>query len=159
VSRPGPAWVAIASSTCGYLGRSPVAPGTVGSAAGLALWWVLRQQGSPAVEVAIIVGLALLGVWGAGEAERHFGTLDPGPVVIDEVVGMLVTLAFVPVSLWGACVGFFVFRLFDIVKPFPANRAEQLPRGWGIMADDVVAGAYAQVALRLLLIVAPGLAA
>ena len=72
-------------------------------------------------------------------------------VVIDEVAGMLVTLLAVPVGLAGAVVGFLAFRLFDIVKPFPARQAERLPGGWGVMTDDLVAGVYAQGLLRLLL--------
>ena len=72
-------------------------------------------------------------------------------MVIDEVAGMLVTLLAVPVGFAGALIGFFAFRLFDIVKPFPAREAERLPGGWGVMADDLVAGVYAQVLLRLVL--------
>ncbi len=72
-------------------------------------------------------------------------------MVIDEVAGMLVTLLAVPVGFTGAVVGFFVFRLCDIVKPFPARQAERLTGGWGVMADDLVAGIYAQGVLRLVL--------
>lgn len=159
MSRRGLGRVAIVWSTCAYLGYAPVAPGTVGSAAGLVIWWWFRSLGAPTLEVAILVGLTVVGVWSASEAERYFGAIDPGPVVIDEVVGMLVTLAFVPVSIWGAGAGFLLFRVFDIIKPFPAGRAERLPGGWGIMADDVIAGAYAQIALRLVMLAAPGFAA
>jgi phosphatidylglycerophosphatase A len=77
------------------------------------------------------------------------GTSDPGPVVIDEVLGMLMTLAWMPLSLAGVTVGFVLFRAFDIVKPFPAGRLEHAPRGWGIMLDDAMAGVYGQLAMRL----------
>ena len=81
---------------------------------------------------------------------------DPGLVVIDEVAGMLLTLLAVPVGPVGIVIGFLAFRLFDIVKPFPARQAEALPRGWGVMADDIVAGIYAQVALRMVLSIVGG---
>ncbi len=151
--------VAILSASCAYLGKSPIAPGTVGSAVGLAVWWGLDGQRGPAAEGGVILALLVLGIWSATEAARHFGRVDPGAVIIDEVVGMLISLAFVSVSAWGAIVGFFLFRLFDIVKPFPANRAEHLPSGWGIMLDDVVAGLYANLALRVLIGMVPGFGA
>ncbi|MDP7340098.1 MAG: phosphatidylglycerophosphatase A [Vicinamibacterales bacterium] len=87
----------------------------------------------------------------ASAAESMYQRRDPGLVVIDEVAGMLVTLVAVPVGFSGALVGFFAFRLFDIVKPFPARQAERLPGGWGVMVDDLVAGVYAQGVLRLFL--------
>jgi len=82
---------------------------------------------------------------------------DPGVVVIDEVVGMLLTLAFVPVGWAGVLAGFVLFRLFDIIKPYPCARAERLPGGWGIMADDVLAGVYANVVLRVASVLVPAL--
>jgi phosphatidylglycerophosphatase A len=99
--------------------------------------------------------LLLAGIWGCGIAERHFRRTDPGHAVIDEVVGMLVTLAFVPVGPGGAIAGFFLFRLFDIVKPWPVRDLERLPGGVGIMADDVLAGIYGNLALRGTLALAP----
>jgi phosphatidylglycerophosphatase A len=87
-------------------------------------------------------------------AERHFGRIDPGQVVVDEVAGMLVTLFLVRVGWLGAFGAFLLFRIADIVKPYPANRLERLPGGLGIMADDVMAGIYANVALRLTLALA-----
>jgi phosphatidylglycerophosphatase A len=101
------------------------------------------------VEVALIAGLFALGVWAASAAERHFGGTDPGPVVIDEVVGMLVTLAFIPVGVTAAIAGFVLFRIFDVIKPYPADRLEQLHGGLGVMADDAMAGVYANLSLRV----------
>lgn len=147
--------VALAVATCFGAGYVPFAPGTVGSAAGLVVYLAVRYAGGGAAELVAIVGVFVLGVWAAHRAERHFGRSDPGPVVIDEVVGMLVTLAFVPVSIAGALVGFFFFRLFDVVKPFPADRLERLHGGLGIMADDVMAGLYANLALRVVWWLAP----
>lgn len=142
-------------ATCGYLGYVPVAPGTFGSAAGLLVYAVLRWSGSPALEVAVIVLLFAIGVWSSSVAEKHFGGVDPAPVILDEVVGMLITLALVPVSITGAIVGFLLFRLFDVVKPWPANRFEALHGGLGIMADDAMAGVYGNVVMRLLVLMAP----
>ena len=142
-------------ATCGYLGYVPVAPGTFGSAAGLVVFAAVRWSGSPALELAVIILLFAVGVWSANAAERHFGGVDPAPVILDEVVGMLITLAFLPVTITGAIVGFLLFRLFDVVKPWPANRLEALHGGLGVMADDAMAGVYGNVAMRLLVVALP----
>lgn len=142
-------------ATCGYLGYVPVAPGTFGSAAGLIIFAAVRWSGSLALELAAIVLLFAVGVWSSNIAEKHFGGVDPAPVILDEVVGMLITLAFIPVNITGAIVGFLLFRLFDVVKPWPANRLEALHGGLGVMADDAMAAVYGNVVLRLLVLVAP----
>ena len=144
-------------ATCGYLGYVPVAPGTFGSAAGLALFLAIRSTGSASVEIAAIVVLFAIGVWSGTVAERHFGGVDPGPVVIDEVVGMLITLALLPVNATGAVVGFLLFRVLDVVKPWPSRQFEALPGGWGVMADDGMAAIYGNLAMRGVVAVAPGL--
>ncbi len=95
------------------------------------------------------------GVWAGTVAERYFGGIDPGPIVLDEVVGMLMTLAFIPVGLSGALTGFVLFRVFDVIKPFPARRFEALHGGLGVMADDAMAAIYANVSLRLLMALFP----
>jgi len=143
-------------ATCAYLGYVPIAPGTFGSALGLVLFWAVRSTGSAGIETAVIAVLFAVGVWSGTVAERHFRGVDPGPVVIDEVFGMLVTLAFLPVSVTGAIVGFFVFRLLDIVKPWPARRFEALHGGLGIMADDGMAAIYGNLLMRALMVIAPG---
>ena len=126
--------------------------GTLGSAAGLLVWAVLPRFAA-AHGVAIVLIFAV-GVWSAGIAERHFRGTDPGPVVIDEVMGMLVTLFMVPVGWPGAAAGFVLFRIFDVIKPPPANRLERLQGGMGILADDFMAGIYANLALRVTLALA-----
>ena len=141
--------VALAVATVGGVGYVPIAPGTFGSAVGLLVWWLL--PGSPAIQLTVIAALFLLGSWSGSVAERHFGTTDPGPVVIDEVMGTIVTLFMNPVGWIGATVGFLLFRASDIVKPYPANRLEHLPGGRGIMADDFMAAVYANLALRAML--------
>ena len=129
-------------ATCGYLGYVPVAPGTFGSAAGLAVFFLIRSTGSMTLEVAAILVLFAIGIWSGTIAEHHFGGIDPAPVVMDEVVGMLMTLAFLPVSVTGAIVGFLVFRVLDVFKPWPSARFERLPGGLGVMADDGMAAIY-----------------
>lgn len=151
--------LAVFVATAGYTGYFPIAPGTVGSAVGLVIFGALRLWAPWWGEgIAVIVSF-VAGVWSATLVERVLQLTDPGPVVIDEVLGMLVTLLFLPVSFAGAIAGFVLFRVFDVIKPFPANRAEKLPGGWGIMLDDAIAGAYAYVVLRLLTWVVPGLLA
>lgn len=148
--------LAVFVSTFGYAGYFPVAPGTVGSLAGLALCAAMAGIGSTvAVDALAITVLTAIGVWAGTLAERHFGGIDPGPVVIDEVVGMMITLFWLPASVTGFVVGFFLFRVFDIVKPFPAARLEGLPGGLGVMADDVMAAVYAHLSLRLVWWLAP----
>lgn len=148
--------LAVFIATVGYCGYFPFAPGTVGSAAGLVFWALVWWSGSTVLEVALIVGLFAAGVWAGTTAERYFGGVDPGPIVVDEVVGMLITLAFIPGLGWsGALAGFVLFRIFDVVKPYPAGRFEQLHGGLGVMADDAMAAIYANVCLRLLMWMAP----
>jgi phosphatidylglycerophosphatase A len=148
--------LALVLSTFGYLGFSPVAPGTVGSVAGLGLYALIRWSGVLAIEPLVLGALLLAGIWSATMAGRHFGTPDPSQVVIDEVVGMLLTLALLEVGWSGALTGFLLFRLFDVTKPYPAARLERWPGGLGVMADDVMAGIYAQIALRIALRLFPG---
>ena len=151
--------LAVFLATAGYSGYFPIAPGTVGSAVGLLVYGGLRWAQSPippTVEVVLILCLFGAGVWAGTTAERYFGGIDPGPIVLDEVVGMLITLAFIPVGLSGAVCGFFLFRIFDVIKPFPARRLEALHGGLGVMADDAMAAVYAHVSLRLVIALLPG---
>jgi phosphatidylglycerophosphatase A len=142
-------------ATCGYVGYAPVAPGTFGSAIGLVLFVTLRSAAPVGVELAAIVVLFGAGIWSGTIAERHFGGTDPAPIVLDEVVGMLITLALLPVTTIGALVGFLVFRLLDVIKPWPSARFESLPGGLGVMADDAMAAIYGNLVMRALIAVAP----
>jgi phosphatidylglycerophosphatase A len=148
--------LAVLLATAGYSGYFPIAPGTVGSAVGLVVYALVWWTQSTAVEIGLIVGLFAAGVWSGTIAERYFGGIDPGPIVLDEVVGMLITLAFIPVSWTGALAGFLLFRIFDVIKPYPAARFEKLHGGLGVMADDAMAAIYANVSLRILLFMFPG---
>ena len=144
--------LAVFIATVGYCGYFPFAPGTVGSAAGLLFYALVWYTGSPVVEIGMIVGLFVAGVWAGTTAERYFGGVDPGPIVMDEVVGMLITLAFIPNLEWsGLLAGFVLFRIFDVFKPYPADRFEQMHGGLGVMADDAMAAIYANLSLRFLL--------
>jgi phosphatidylglycerophosphatase A len=143
-------------ATCGYLGYVPVAPGTFGSAAGLAVFFLIRSTGSVTLELAAILVLFAIGIWSGTIAEHHFGGVDPAPVIMDEVVGMLITLAFLPVSVTGAIVGFLVFRVLDVFKPWPSARFERLPGGLGVMADDGMAAIYGNAMMHGLIWVTPG---
>ena len=143
-------------ATCGYLGYVPIAPGTFGSAAGLALFLAVQRSGSVTVELATIAVLFVIGIWSGTVAEHHFGGVDPGPIVLDEVVGMLITLALLPpVTLTGAIVGFLVFRVLDVIKPWPSDGFEKLPGGLGVMADDGMAAVYGNLVMRGLIWLAP----
>ena len=137
--------VGVFIATCAYVGYVPVAPGTFGSAVGIAVYYVVRRQASAAIELGTIAVLLVIGLWAATEAEHHFGGIDPRPVVIDEVIGMLITLALVPVNIVGVLVAFLIFRVLDVVKPWPARRLEHLPGGFGVVLDDVMAGIYGNV--------------
>ena len=148
--------LAVFIATAGYCGYFPIAPGTVGSAAGLVVYLLVWWTRSPIVEVALIAAAFALGTWASTHAERYFGGIDPGPVVVDEVLGMLVTLAFIPAGWSAMLAGFVLFRVFDVIKPVPADRLEKFHGGFGIMADDAMAGVYANLALRLAMWLLPG---
>lgn len=147
--------LALMVATFGYVGYFPIAPGTAGSLAALALFALVRRVGVPAFELGTIVVVLAGGIWAANATEQVLGQKDPGPIVIDEVLGMLMTLALLPVSGFGIVAGFLLFRLFDVVKPFPAGRMEHLKGGPGVMLDDAVAGVYAHLSLRLLALLVP----
>lgn len=148
--------LAVFIATAGYCGYFPIAPGTVGSAAGLVVYLIVWWTQSPVVEALLIAAVFAAGIWAASIAERYFGGIDPGPVVIDEVLGMLVTLAFMRVNLPIAIAGFVLFRIFDVIKPYPAGRFEALHGGLGVMADDGMAAIYANLTLRAVIFLLPG---
>lgn len=146
---------AVFLASFGFVGYFPIAPGTAGSLAALVLYAFIKWIGVPAVELGAIAAVFAIGVWSAHGTERALGRKDPGIVVIDEVLGMLITLALLPLSLTGIALGFVFFRVLDVVKPYPAAQLEHIHGGLGIMADDAVAGLYAHLALRACVWVAP----
>ena len=136
-----------AIATALWSGYFPIAPGTVGSAVGLVLFWPMARL-SPAVQATVIAIGFLAGVVAATRVARGVGIEDPGIVVWDEVVGMWTSLAFLPFTPTDAIAGFFLFRILDVFKPWPARQLESLHGGWGIMSDDLMAGIYANLLLR-----------
>ena len=138
--------LALACATVLGVGYVPFAPGTFGSAVGLLVWWLLPS--SPLAQGTAIVALFAIGSWSGSVVERHCARTDPGQVVIDEVMGMLITLFLNPVGWIGALAAFLLFRVADVIKPYPANRLERLHGGIGVMADDGMAAIYANLALR-----------
>lgn len=132
-----------------YVGFIPVASGTFGSAAAFSIYFGLIHFPGIAIYLSAILLISAAGIWAAGRAEIDSKIVDPGFVVIDEVAGQLITLFLIPVSWTNAIAGFLIFRLMDILKPFPAGRAEKMHGGWGIMLDDVIAGIYANLVLQV----------
>ena len=133
-----------------YSGYLPKAPGTWGTLVGLVLFLLLHGLSLP-VYLFVVAGLFFVGSFAAGEAEKILDTRDPGSVVIDEIVGMLITMVAVPMTPLTMALGFALFRIFDIVKPFPVNFFDQrFHGGLGIMLDDVVAGIYSLAILQLI---------
>lgn len=134
-----------------YSGYLPKAPGTWGSLVGLLLFFLLHTLSLP-LYLAVTAGLFVVGSFVAGEAEKILDNRDPGVVVVDEIVGILITMIAVPVTPLTMALGFILFRIFDILKPFPVNFFDQkFHGGLGIMLDDVMAGIYSLIILQLLL--------
>ena len=146
---PGMDWFSRFVATVGFSGYSPVAPGTVGSLiAAVAFRYLFPKD--PRFLAAVVACAFGLGCWASTRVERSKGK-DPSVVNIDEAEGMWLSVAFFPqAAAWPwLAVAFLVFRLFDILKPFPANVSQRLPGGFGIMADDLVAGLYTNLVLRM----------
>ena len=134
-------------ATACYIGKFPFAPGTAGTVVGVLLY-LLIQPLSAFLYVVTVVTFIFVAAWVSTKAQDVWGEQDPQEVVIDEVVGFLVAMAFHRVDLWMLVGGFVLFRVFDIVKPFPIRWIERrFVSGWGIVLDDVAAGVYTNVAL------------
>ena len=164
-------YVALAVATCG-VGLIPLAPGTWGSLVGVGLYLMARRASAEAfyyaeshgwllpplvsllttIVLLMLILMTIAGVWAATRCETLLSRKDPGAVVIDEVIGQIITFVFLPIGVgaWAIVTGFLVFRVFDIWKPYPIRRLESLEGGLGIMADDVLAGVYAATVMSLL---------
>jgi phosphatidylglycerophosphatase A len=164
-------YAALAIATCG-VGLIPLAPGTWGSLVGVGLYLVARAASvqafvyakargwsTPPLEslhttlvLSMLIVMTIAGIWAASRCESLLARKDPGAVVVDEVIGQLLTFVFLPAGIgaWAIVVGFVTFRVFDIWKPYPIRRLESLEAGLGIMADDVLAGVYAATFMSLL---------
>ena len=130
-----------------YLGHSSFMPGTMGSLGGLVVYFLVHNF--DILYAFSILFLFTLGVLFAGEAEKVYRRKDPAMIVIDEACGMLLALFFVPFNLYSVILGFFLFRILDILKPPPARRLEKLTGSLGIMFDDIVAALYTNIILQI----------
>lgn len=141
--------VALTLATLFGLGYWPVAPGTLGSLATLALAWLLESRGLSLAVPVLAALLIPIGVWAAGRVCAQLGDADPSLVVVDEAAGMFLSLSFLPGGWEMGVAAFLLFRILDIVKPWPANALEALPGGLGVMADDLICGLYTNVLLQI----------
>lgn len=137
------------------VGHFPYGPGTMGALLAILIWYPITTMTSHitwfVITFTLVVAFTLLGAWSSTVAERYWGE-DPSRVVIDEVVGQWITLLAIPAaySWWHVLVAFILFRFFDIVKPLGVRQMEQFKGGWGIMADDILAGVYGAILIYLL---------
>lgn len=139
----------MAIATGVYVGYLPPAPGTLGSLLGLLLLWPLKPG---TVQVLVTLFLIGVGIVVADRAARVIGGQDPPAIVIDEIAGIAVATLLLPPQVQERVVAFVIFRLFDVIKPFPARQAERLPGGFGIVGDDLIAGLYTNLLVRLWLL-------
>jgi len=130
-----------------YSGRFPVAPGTVGTLVGVLLYWCMKGL-SPLWYGVLLLLIIVIGIWTAGRAEVLLGRKDSPSIVIDEIAGYLVAMFLVPTRWWFVTAGFLLFRVFDILKPYPLKRLETAPDGLGVMLDDIGAGIYTNLVLQ-----------
>jgi phosphatidylglycerophosphatase A len=130
-------------------GYSPIAPGTAGTLIAIPVYYFLSAIPSPIYEITVI-GFFFLSVWISENAEASFGKRDDRRIVIDEMMGFLITMLWVPKTALFIIIGFFLFRVFDILKPPPIRRLEEVKRGFGVVLDDVLAGIYANIILHII---------
>ena len=140
--------LALILSSCFGFGLIPVAQGTFGTLAGIPLAMALAHVG-PMAAAYLLFFFVLLSIWTSGRSARALEKDDPAEVVIDETAGLLLTLFLLPATGFNLCLGFILFRLFDILKPYPIRRLEKVGGGAGIVLDDLLAGVYGNVCLRL----------
>ncbi len=144
--RDAPTFVA----TVGGIGLLPRAPGSWGSLAALPIAWLVLQHSGPYALGAAAILVFALGCWASAGTIRRTGEDDPGPIVIDEVAGQFVALLPAAAELWQFALGFVLFRIADIAKPWPVSWADRrIKGGFGVMADDAIAGLYALAGLWL----------
>ena len=146
-------YLALSIATCG-VGYLPLAPGTFGSLVGVGIFLLLAHANLLVIIVAILA-ITFAGIWAGSRVEQVSGRKDPGKVVVDEVAGQMIALfpltLFARWSIGAVILSFILFRFFDIVKPYPANRLQDLDGGMGIMLDDLVAGVYGAVVVSIVI--------
>lgn len=136
------------------LGYSPIIPGTLGSLLGVFIFFLLfKLRLSLLTWIIICIFLFFIGVLTATQAERLFSKKDCRKIVIDEIVGCIIFLLFIPHTKWCIIIGFIIYRFLDIVKPFPANRSQALIGGWGITIDDLIVAIYTVIVINIAMII------
>jgi len=131
-------------------GLAPFAPGTMGTLVGVVICLLCLPLPWP-MRLLIVIALLALSIYVAGRAEKIYQKKDDQRIVIDEIIGIQITMLPVAITVLHLCFGFALFRVFDILKPFPINNLQRLPGGWGVVADDVGAGIYAGAMMMLLI--------
>ncbi len=130
----------------GYMGKGG---GTVAAMAACVVWYIAFSSNSSLMAtVAITATVTVYGIWASSQLEQDWGK-DSSKIVIDEIAGMFITLLFVPATIINIAIGLVLFRFFDIAKPLYIRKLEKLPKGWGVMGDDVLAGIYANIILQI----------
>ncbi|MEP6925729.1 MAG: phosphatidylglycerophosphatase A [Pyrinomonadaceae bacterium] len=164
-------YLALTLATCG-VGYIKLAPGTWGSLVGVGLYLIWRYFGAAVLQIGLASGwrtdqleawrielnilavllISAVGIWAAGRAALLMNKKDPQQVVIDEVAGQFIALMFIPfnVAWWMILAGFLLFRFFDILKPYPIDGMQELPGGFGVVVDDLVAGIYAAIVMSII---------
>jgi phosphatidylglycerophosphatase A len=141
--------IAIFIATGFYSGYSPLAPGTMGTIVAIPLYFIISFFNSIIYYSIITLGIFILGTIVSSKAIKIYRQEDPSPVVLDEIVGFLVALFLIEITWWRLLAAFFIFRFFDITKPFPVGAVESIGKGFGIMADDLIAGIYTNLIMHL----------
>lgn len=131
-----------------FMGYSPLAPGTVGTMGAVLVFYIFAYM-SPLYYLTVIIVFTLISIFLTNKTLRFYNSDDPGEIVIDEVCGYLFAMFLIPFSWSYVFIGFILFRLFDITKPYPIRNIERLPAGYGIILDDILAGIYANIILHL----------
>ncbi len=141
-------WIKCIASSFGA-GYAPIVPGTFGTVAAIPLFFLFGYWGNRWTLGGVTLAVFIIGVWASNYAESLYGRKDPSQVVIDEVLGYLVAMLFLPFQVKYVLISFVVFRLMDIVKPWPAYQIQEVRGGWGIMLDDLIAGIYSGLVILL----------
>jgi len=139
-----------AISTFFFVGYLPLIPGTFGSIAGVGIFYLFNDSSCQGYFIFVFC-IIILGLLTSGRAEKVFNKKDPGCIVIDEIMGMLIALSFLPLDPKIIILAFLIFRILDTLKPFPAGRLQNMHGAIGIMGDDLVAGVYANIILQVIL--------
>jgi phosphatidylglycerophosphatase A len=140
-------------SSVGYIGKIPLAPGTAGSFAAFCAWYFIFPEIKTPYFILITCIIFFIGAYTSRLTEYQLASHDPGEIVIDEWVGQWISLWWLERSIFWGFIAFCLFRIFDIWKPWPVNKLDMIPKGWGVMLDDVAAGIYTIIVLQTILFI------